>query len=281
MDAAGVLSPQLVIALNQRLEAFERETSNQVIVATFPKIPDGYALEDFTDEPPRSGGVGQRKDDNGVVLFVFPNIASHASRLAMGSRNPARHYRKTDYRERNAPRLSSGGFQCWNSTRRERDPPGDSWRIPWHWPNECRYRQDPEGSWLVFLLFILVLVMVLAANRSVARRGTSRPTGTPRGLDSAYRRRLDWRRTCEALAAAAALVAEAEALVVEWQAEDGSAAVRTQDFSANWTTPRLLPPLSRRKARRPVRYVFWSRSKMSALTTSLLVPRAGWRKSLG
>src|SRR4029453_18435932 len=73
VDTAGILSPQLVAALNQRLEGFERQTSNQVLVATFPRVPDGYALEDFTQRTAEAWGVGQSKDDNGVVLFVFPH----------------------------------------------------------------------------------------------------------------------------------------------------------------------------------------------------------------
>ena len=54
-----------------------------MLVATFPRIPDGYALEDFT--PKRTAeawGVGQSKEDNGVVLFVFPN--DRVTRIEVG-----------------------------------------------------------------------------------------------------------------------------------------------------------------------------------------------------
>ena len=72
-DRAGILSPSTVAALNARLDSFERETSNQVIVGTFSNVPDGYVLEDFTQRTAEAWGVGQRKEDNGVALFVFPN----------------------------------------------------------------------------------------------------------------------------------------------------------------------------------------------------------------
>lgn len=71
-DRAGILSPRTREALNARLEAFERETSSQVVVATFPRVPDDYALEDFTQRTAESWGVGRRERDNGAVLFVFP-----------------------------------------------------------------------------------------------------------------------------------------------------------------------------------------------------------------
>ncbi len=72
-DGAGILSAQTVSDLNARLAANERETSNQVLVATFPKIPEGYAMEDFTQRTAEAWGVGQKEKDNGAVLFVFPN----------------------------------------------------------------------------------------------------------------------------------------------------------------------------------------------------------------
>lgn len=71
-DSAGKLSPQTRDALNSRLETFERETSNQVLVAIYSRVPEGYAMEDFTQRTAASWGAGQKARDNGVVLFVFP-----------------------------------------------------------------------------------------------------------------------------------------------------------------------------------------------------------------
>ena len=71
-DGAGILSPQTSAALNARLEAFERETSNQILVVTMPAVPPDYVMEDFTQRAAESWGVGQKQTDNGVVLFVFP-----------------------------------------------------------------------------------------------------------------------------------------------------------------------------------------------------------------
>lgn len=71
-DGAGILSPQTSAALNTRLEAFERETSKQILVVTMPAVPPDYVMEDFTQRTAESWGVGQKQTDNGVVLFVFP-----------------------------------------------------------------------------------------------------------------------------------------------------------------------------------------------------------------
>jgi len=71
-DRAGILTPQTLSALNAKLDAYERETSNQILVATFPALPSDYALEDFTQRTAEAWGVGQKDRDNGAVLFVFP-----------------------------------------------------------------------------------------------------------------------------------------------------------------------------------------------------------------
>jgi uncharacterized protein len=173
VDGAGILSPQLIVALNQRLEAFERETSNQVLVATFPRIPDGHALEDFTQRTAEAWGVGQSKDDNGVVLFVFPN--DRATRIEVGyglegalpdalakriiENELLPSFRAGDFNSG----ISRGVNAILQATRGEYRGSGRT--------NADRGEQA-EGSWLLFLLFILLLLMVIAANRNVARRGT-------------------------------------------------------------------------------------------------------------
>jgi uncharacterized protein len=71
-DTAGILRPATRSALARQLAQFERGTSNQVLVATFPKVPDDYAMEDFTQRTASAWGVGQKERDNGAVLFIFP-----------------------------------------------------------------------------------------------------------------------------------------------------------------------------------------------------------------
>jgi uncharacterized protein len=71
-DRAGVFGPGRAEALNAKLEQFERETSNQVLVWVDRKIPEGFTLEDFTVRAAQKWGAGQKKTDNGAVLFVFP-----------------------------------------------------------------------------------------------------------------------------------------------------------------------------------------------------------------
>ncbi|HEY2796278.1 MAG TPA: TPM domain-containing protein [Thermoanaerobaculia bacterium] len=70
-DRAGVLGSGRAEALNARLEQFERDTSDQLLVWVDRKIPEGFTLEDFTVRAAQKWGPGQKKIDNAVILFVF------------------------------------------------------------------------------------------------------------------------------------------------------------------------------------------------------------------
>jgi uncharacterized protein len=72
-DRADILGVGGAEALNAKLEQFERDTSNQVLVWIDRKIPEGFTLEDFTVRAGQKWGAGQKQEDNGAILFIFPD----------------------------------------------------------------------------------------------------------------------------------------------------------------------------------------------------------------
>ncbi|HEX4125487.1 MAG TPA: TPM domain-containing protein [Tepidisphaeraceae bacterium] len=70
-DYAHVVSPDVAGQLNAKLEQFERQTSNQVLVAIFPKMQSDSSIEDYTYRVASAWKVGQQGKNNGAVLFVF------------------------------------------------------------------------------------------------------------------------------------------------------------------------------------------------------------------
>lgn len=70
-DRAGVLGPGGPERLNEKLAQFERDTSNQILVWIDTRVPEGFTLEDFTVRAAQKWGAGQKKTDNGAILFVF------------------------------------------------------------------------------------------------------------------------------------------------------------------------------------------------------------------
>jgi uncharacterized protein len=70
-DYAGVVSKEASLRFNEQLAQFERETSNQVLVAVFRKMETDSSIDDFTRRVAQAWGVGKKDRKNGAVLFVF------------------------------------------------------------------------------------------------------------------------------------------------------------------------------------------------------------------
>src|SRR5947209_7932901 len=81
-DHAGVVSKEAANRFNQQLAQFERETSNQVVVAVFPKIQSDSDVADYAQRVAQSWGVGSKAQRNGVVMLVF--VADRKASMQVG-----------------------------------------------------------------------------------------------------------------------------------------------------------------------------------------------------
>jgi uncharacterized protein len=80
-DEAGLLSPAVRQALDQRLERYERATGHQVIV-WIAQLPEGQSVEDWTARVFSAWGIGRKGQDDGVGIFLFP--AARKVRIEVG-----------------------------------------------------------------------------------------------------------------------------------------------------------------------------------------------------
>lgn len=69
-DTAGVVDSAAASQLDQKLAAFEQRSGAQFIIYIFPSL-ENEALEDFTIRCVEKWKVGNKKYDNGIVLFLF------------------------------------------------------------------------------------------------------------------------------------------------------------------------------------------------------------------
>jgi uncharacterized protein len=72
VDQAGLLSPQKEAVLSQKLEALQRASSRQLVVATVTSLQD-VPIEDYGYQLGRAWHIGQQGANNGVILLVAPN----------------------------------------------------------------------------------------------------------------------------------------------------------------------------------------------------------------
>lgn len=80
-DFADLLSARARVELEDRLAAFDRESSTQILVVTIPSL-EGDVLEDFSIRLAEKWKPGSAKNDNGAILLV--SKADRAVRIEVG-----------------------------------------------------------------------------------------------------------------------------------------------------------------------------------------------------
>lgn len=72
VDDAGIIEPMKRQQLAQKLAAFEAKSSDQVVVVTVPSL-QGEDIETYSNRLFRSWALGQKQENNGILLVVAPN----------------------------------------------------------------------------------------------------------------------------------------------------------------------------------------------------------------
>uniref|UniRef100_UPI0035BBF313 TPM domain-containing protein n=1 Tax=Brucella thiophenivorans TaxID=571255 RepID=UPI0035BBF313 len=72
VDAAGIIDQAARQQLTQKLADFEAKSSDQVVVVTVPSL-NGEDIESYSNRLFRAWALGQKQEDNGILLVVAPN----------------------------------------------------------------------------------------------------------------------------------------------------------------------------------------------------------------
>jgi len=81
VDQAHLLSAAEIQDLTAKSQALETQTGRQFVIATVNSL-EGYPIEDYGYRLGRAWGIGQKGQDNGVILLVAPN--EHKVRIEVG-----------------------------------------------------------------------------------------------------------------------------------------------------------------------------------------------------
>jgi len=180
-DYAGVVSKPVGDRFNEQLAQFERETSDQVVVAVFPTMQSDSDIADYTQRVAQAWGVGQKERRNGVVLFVFIKDRKMFIQVGYGLEGALPditafditehkikpHFRTGDYEGGIAVGIDSifnairGEYKGSGKTVAEQDHGGGAFNI---WP---------------FLIFLIVLIMISRMRRRRGGYGYSSRGGGP------------------------------------------------------------------------------------------------------
>ncbi|MGD9665006.1 MAG: YgcG family protein [Novosphingobium sp.] len=72
VDAAGIIPPDVETSLTAKLEALEKQSQRQLVVATLPGL-QGYDIADYGYQLGRHWGIGDKERNDGALLIVAPN----------------------------------------------------------------------------------------------------------------------------------------------------------------------------------------------------------------
>ena len=182
-DYASVISKEAASRFNEQLAQFERETSDQVVIAVFPKMQSDSSIEDYAQRIAQSWGVGTKTQRNGVAILVFiadrnmsiqvgyglegalPDIVAYDIRA--NHINP--HFRSGDYEGG----LSEGIDLVCKAIRGEYKGDGTTVR------ERQTSRNAGAPSFLFFIIFIIVLIAISRAMRRLGGYGYSSGRGGP------------------------------------------------------------------------------------------------------
>jgi uncharacterized protein len=182
-DYAGVVSKSAAQQFNEQLAQFERETSNQIVVAVFSKMESDSSIEDYTYRVKDFWKVGQRDRNNGAVLFVFvqdrkmyiqagyglEGVLPDATCFDITEYQIKPHFRTGDYEGG----LAAGIDSILKAVRGEYKGTG----------NTVRERQMSRNggipSFFFFIIFVVVLMVISRAMRRLGGYGYSSRGGGP------------------------------------------------------------------------------------------------------
>ena len=80
-DNVGLVTAEQASQFNEVLAQFERETSNQFVVAIYPYMDTESDAADYTQRIAQSWNVGQKDKRNGLVLFIFMKTYTGKGRI--------------------------------------------------------------------------------------------------------------------------------------------------------------------------------------------------------
>ncbi len=88
-DYANVVPQADADQFNQQLDQFERDTSNQIVVAVYPKMQSDSDIADYTVRVKETWHVGQKGRTTARSLCVYPGPhVIYSSELWAGKRAP-------------------------------------------------------------------------------------------------------------------------------------------------------------------------------------------------
>ena len=172
-DYAHVVSPATAERLNSTLQDFERQTSDQVVVAVYPKMQSESPIDDYAVRVFRAWGIGQKAKNNGALLLVFIQDRKMFLQTGYGLEGAlpdALCKRIID--EQIAPRFKAGDYQGGLSAGVNSILAAIRGEYQGTGRTVYEQHQRGGGGQLIPIIFIIVLILLIFGLRGLLFAGT-------------------------------------------------------------------------------------------------------------
>ena len=180
-DYANVVSKEVAHRFNEQLAQFERETSDQIVVAVFPKMQSDSSVDDYTQRVAQSWGVGQKDKRNGAVLFVFIEDRKMFIQVGYGLEGALPDITAFDITEYHIkPRFRNGDYEGGLATGIDLICKA----IRGEYKGSGKTVAEKRGNagapnFLFFIIFVIVLIVISRVMRRLGGYGYSSGRGGP------------------------------------------------------------------------------------------------------
>ena len=180
-DYANVVSKEAAQRFNEQLAQFERETSDQVVVAVFPKMQSDSDIADYTQRVAQAWGVGQKERRNGVVLFVFIQDRKMFIQVGYGLEGALPDATAFDITERHIkPLFRNGNYEAGLATGIDLICKAIRGEYKGSGKTVAEQHRGGAGLGLLpFIIFVIVLIIISRMMRRLSGYGYSSGRGGP------------------------------------------------------------------------------------------------------
>ena len=169
-DYAGVVSKEAAYRFSEQLAQFERETSDQVVVAVFPKMQSDSDIADYTQRVAQAWGVGQKDRRNGVVFIVFIQDRKMFIQVGYGLEGALPDATAFDITERHVkPLFRAGNYEAGLATGI--DLICKAIRGEYKGSGKTVGERHSGGGFSGLLPFIIFIIVLIAISRLIRRLG--------------------------------------------------------------------------------------------------------------
>lgn len=174
-DLAGVIDPATTESINQLCSSLDEKTHAQIAVVTVRSL-EGQPIEDYAVDLFKHLGVGQKKEDRGILLLVAPQERRYRIEVGYGLEPVINDARAGDVGRAMVPYLRESNYSAAiNTGVKQLAAFVTSGVAPVERTARQRRSRFPLG-WIVIALFGVILLIngIVDRLRSAVHGGTSR-----------------------------------------------------------------------------------------------------------